>query len=54
VTLEDETERNARVLLARNLAAIERGIEGARAGRGQPMKEALREIADELSLKLDR
>jgi hypothetical protein len=40
--------------LARNLAAIERGMEDVRAGRGEPMKEALREIADELGLKLDR
>ena len=40
--------------LAENLAAIERGIEDVRAGRGQPMKQALREIADELGLKLDR
>lgn len=40
--------------LARNLAAIERGMEDVRAGRGQPMKEALREVADELGLKLDR
>ena len=40
--------------LARNLAAIERGMEDVRAGRGQPMKQALREIADELGLKLDR
>ena len=40
--------------LAANLAAIERGMEDVRAGRGQPMKQALREIADELGLKLDR
>jgi len=40
--------------LARNLAAIERAMEDVRAGRGQPMKEALREIADELGLELDR
>lgn len=39
--------------LARNLAAIERGMEDVRAGRGQPMKEALREIADELGLQID-
>jgi hypothetical protein len=40
--------------LARNLTAIERGMEDVRAGRGQPMKEALREVADELGLDLDR
>lgn len=40
--------------LAENLAAIERGMADVRAGRGQPMKQALREIADGLGLKLDR
>ena len=40
--------------LAENLAALERGMADVRAGRGQPMKEALREIADGLGLKLDR
>jgi hypothetical protein len=40
--------------LARNLAAIERGMEAVRAGRGQPMKAALREIVDELGLEPDR
>jgi len=40
--------------LAKNLAAIEHGMEDVRAGRGQPMKQALREIADELGLNLDR
>jgi hypothetical protein len=48
--LSDEEARE----LARNLAAIERGMEDVRAGRGQPMKEALREIADELGLEIDR
>ena len=47
--LSDEDARE----VARNLAAIERGIADVRAGRGQPMKEALREIADELGLDLD-
>ncbi len=40
--------------LAKNLAAIERGMAEVRAGRGQPMKQALREIADGLGLELDR
>ena len=40
--------------LAGNLAAIERGMEDVRAGNGQPMREALHEIADGLGLKLDR
>ncbi len=40
--------------LAENLTALERGMEDVRAGNGQPMKEALREIADELGLKFDR
>ena len=40
--------------LARNLAAIERGMEAVRAGRGQPMKDAVRDIADELGLNLGR
>lgn len=40
--------------LAASLAAIERGMNDVRAGRGQPMKKALREIAADLGLKLDR
>jgi len=40
--------------LAENLAAIELGMDDVRASRGQPMKEALREIADDLGLDLDR
>ncbi len=40
--------------LAESVAAIELGIDDARAGRGQPMKEALREIAIELGVQLDR
>lgn len=49
-TLSDEEAMG----LAENLAALERGMEDVRAGNGQPMKEALREIASELGLKLDR
>ena len=40
--------------LAENLAALERGVADVRAGRGRPMKEAIRDIANELGLKLDR
>ena len=42
------------IVLAGNLAAIERGLEDVRAGRGEPVKKALRQITDELGLKLDR
>ena len=48
--LSDEAARE----LIENLAAIERGMEDVRAGRGRPAKQALREIAKELGLKLDR
>lgn len=40
--------------LAENLAAIEVGMDDVRAGRGESMRNALRGIADELGLKLDR
>ncbi|MBI1380737.1 MAG: hypothetical protein GC161_06580 [Planctomycetaceae bacterium] len=40
--------------LARDLAALDRGVQDMRTRRGQPMKQALREIADELGLQLDR
>jgi len=40
--------------LAENLAALELGMDDVRAGRGQPMKQALREIAEELGVKLPR
>ncbi len=40
--------------LAENLAAIEIGMDDVRAGRGEPMREALAGIAEELGLKLDR
>ncbi len=49
-----ELDDDEAMALAENLAAIELGIDDVRAGRGQPVKEALREIADELGLKLDR
>ena len=37
-----------------SLAALDRGMEDVRAGHGQDLKEALREIAGKLGLKLDR
>jgi len=40
--------------LAKNLAAIENGMDDVRAGRGQPARQALRQIADELGVKLSR
>lgn len=40
--------------LAENLRMIDLGMEDVRAGRGRPLKDAVREIADELGLKLDR
>ena len=40
--------------LLESLATIDRSMEDVRAGRGRPMKAALREIAEELGLKLDR
>ncbi|MCP3918510.1 MAG: hypothetical protein GY711_23435 [bacterium] len=40
--------------LARNVIAIDVGVEDAAAGRGQSAREALREVAAELDLELDR
>jgi len=40
--------------LAESLAMVERGMEDIRHGRTEPLKPALRKIADELGLKLDR
>ena len=51
---EPELNDDAAMELAKSLAAIELGIDDVRAGRGQPAKRALREIADELGIKLDR
>lgn len=39
-------------LLARDLLAIELGLEDARAGRGRPMKQAIHDLAGELGLEL--
>ncbi|MEE9394317.1 MAG: type II toxin-antitoxin system prevent-host-death family antitoxin [Planctomycetota bacterium] len=40
--------------LIESLAMIDGSMEEMHAGKGQPIKEALQEIADELGLKLDR
>ena len=40
--------------LVESLAMMDRGVEDIRAGRTRPAKTALREVADELGLKLDR
>jgi prevent-host-death family protein len=40
--------------LAKSLAIIDRSMEDIKAGRVQPFKDAIREIADELGLKLKR
>ncbi len=40
--------------LAKSLSLLDRSMEDIRAGRTRPAKTALREIANELGLKLDR
>ena len=40
--------------LAESLQQIDRGMEDVRAGRGRELKAAVREIAEDLGLKLDR
>ena len=40
--------------LVESLASIERGVEDAKAGRVRPMRDGIRQIADELGLTLDR
>jgi len=40
--------------LAESLTMIDRGIDAIRNGRTRPAKPALKKIADELELKLDR
>lgn len=40
--------------LAKSLATLDRSMEDVKAGRGHPLKQAVREIAAELGLKLDR
>ena len=40
--------------LAKSLAVLDRSMEDVKAGRGQPLKQAVREIAAELGLKIDR
>jgi len=43
-----------RVELAKSLAMLERSTADINEGRTQPAKQVLRQIADELGLKLDR
>ena len=40
--------------LVEGLRGIDRGMEDVQAGRGRPLEEAVREIANELGLKLER
>ena len=40
--------------LVESLISIERGVEDAKAGRVRPMRDGIRQIADELGLTLDR
>jgi len=40
--------------LAKSLAVLDRSVEDIKAGRTRPAKSALRQIAKELNLKLDR
>jgi prevent-host-death family protein len=40
--------------LARSLTTLDRSMEEVKAGRGKPLKQAIREIAKELGLKLKR
>ena len=40
--------------LSQSLTALNRGMEDVKAGRGQSLKQAVREVADELGLKLGR
>jgi prevent-host-death family protein len=40
--------------LAKSLATLDRSMKDVKAGRGQPLKDAVREIAKELGLKLNR
>ena len=40
--------------LAESLAMLDRSVEDIREGRTQPVKPALKRIADELGLKLNR
>lgn len=51
---DPELSNEEAIELARDLAALDRGMQDVRARRGQPMKQALRELADELGLEFDR
>jgi PHD/YefM family antitoxin component YafN of YafNO toxin-antitoxin module len=48
----DELTRQAE--LAQSLALLDRSADDIRSGRTRPAKAAIRQIADELNLKLDR
>jgi PHD/YefM family antitoxin component YafN of YafNO toxin-antitoxin module len=43
-----------RVELAKSLSLLDRSMEDVKAGRTKPTKAAIREIADQLKLKLNR
>lgn len=43
-----------RLEIAESLRVIDRSMEDVRAGRGRPLKDAVREVAKELGLKFDR
>ena len=47
-------DRAARKRLGRSLSMLDRSVEDIKAGRTRPAKAAIREIADGLSLKLER
>ena len=51
---EDYDELVDKAELAESLAIIDRSMNDIREGRTQPAKSALKKIADELGLKLDR
>lgn len=51
---DPKLSREQAMELAETLAALELGMDDVRAGRGQQAREALREIADELGIKLSR
>ena len=56
VVLSPETfdELAEKAELAETLRRIDRGMQDVEAGRGRPLRDAVREIADELGLKLAR
>lgn len=46
-------ELQSKAELVESLAAIERGVQDAKAGRVRPMREGIRQIADEFGVTLD-